>query len=83
MHGTKDDRANKLRLLQGILAEILRPWHALLKRQCPGAMHRAFIDDQSLRADGHPILQRALAYTSQFDTAVGLKKDLGKRQIWS
>ena len=66
-----------------ILAQILSPWHAILERQCPGVMHWAFIDHRSIGADDHPTLQRALACTSQFDVAVGLKENLRKRQVWS
>ena len=65
-----------------ILAQVLRPWHALIQREVPDVSHWAFIDDRSLRAHNKAALERALRLTKTFDVAVGLKQHPKKLQVW-
>ena len=65
-----------------ILAQVLRPWHALIQRELPDVSHWAFVDDRSLRAYNKVALDRALHLTKPFDVAVGLKQHPKKLQVW-
>ena len=66
-----------------ILAQVLRPWHALMERERPEVANWAIIEDRSLRAADGASLRRAVDATTGFDAAVGLRENLKKRQLWS
>ena len=66
-----------------VLAQVLRPWHTLLARDCPGIAAWAYVDDRSLRCTLGPArLQAALDVTARCDQALGLVENLRKRQLW-
>ena len=66
-----------------VLANVLRPWHALIQRRHSQVLCWAYVDDRSLKSCCPFQLNAALATTHDFDSAVGLKENTAKRQLWS
>ena len=57
----------------------------VLSAWCPIAKKWLYMDDRTLAAAGESSqhqLRLAMDYTSAFDSTVGLKENLGKRQLW-
>ena len=66
-----------------VLAQILRPWHAMIHLKHPMVKTWAYCDDRSLRCSGTlQDLNDALASTRRFDDGVGFSENMKKRQIW-
>ena len=67
-----------------VLAQILRPWHAIVHLKHPMVRTWAYCDDRSLRCSGTlEDLNDALASTRRFDDDVGFSENMKKRQIWA
>ncbi|CAK9075753.1 unnamed protein product [Durusdinium trenchii] len=67
-----------------VLAQILRPWHAIIHLKHPMVRTWAYCDDRSLRCSGTlEDLNEALASTRRFDDVVGFSENMKKRQIWA
>ena len=64
-----------------MLSLVLAPWHRLVGAH--GAGHWSYVDDRSLKTGTLEDLQSQLEVTEQFDAAVGLTENDGKRQLWA
>ncbi len=60
------------------LAAVLPPWNGQM-----GSSAWAYMDDRSIKVTADADLDAALTATAQFDDAVGLLENEGKRQFWS
>ncbi len=71
-----------------VLGAMLTPWHRAVPLRCPGARTWAYVDDRSLKGDGHctrpdqAVVDDALEVTADLDWRLGFTENLKKRQRW-
>ena len=69
-----------------LLAQVLRPWHTLVLRACPGIAAWAHVDDRSLRCSApwapKDFRERLASLPAVTKHWVWLHENLGKRQRW-
>lgn len=72
-----------------VLSNLLKPWHGVVKRQCPGVCTWAYVDDRSLKAEkseeeaAEARVTHALVVTERCDVAMGVEENRKKRQRWT
>ena len=71
-----------------ILACVLRPWSAILKKAVPAALTWLYMDDRSIAIsptttnDPQSDLDIAIHTTNEFDKSIGVEENVSKRQLW-